>query len=122
MPNFPINLLCSKTCEEKERGKGKGKGGREKYGNSESHWTWSSQLMTLPNRCGLAFVAIFSHLVTGELLGERDWIACTICVVGTVISNPSDLGCVEVAHCKGAETLTHVRVSRGCCSPLNPLP
>lgn len=78
--------------------------------------------MTLPNRCGLAFVAIFSHLVTGELLGERDWIACTICVVGTVISNPSDLGFVEVAHCKGAETLTHVRVSRGCCSPLNSLP
>lgn len=35
--------------------------------------------------CGLAFVAIFSHLVTGELLGERDWIACTICVVGTVL-------------------------------------
>ena len=34
--------------------------------------------------CGLAFVAIFSHLLTSDRMGIWDWSACGACMLGTI--------------------------------------
>ena len=63
--------------------------------------------------CGLAFVAIFSHYVTGESLGKHDWVACSLCVIGTMmvgLTTSERYGSVLVCEYVPLRVYVHLRI------------